>query len=182
VHGLWQAGRVAVVANVGPLVAPMTRAEYLGKTVPRPYQLFSHSDQQGAWQSGYATGPLATGWGGRIADIVQASTSGFPTVASIAGLTSSRSGLTRPHVVVPRPDGAEPSPGLQRDGTQRQQRLHQVLTAGAAETSPLLVQAASTPACSSSPRAGAHHRPCAVHDVLNIRRRQPAQRRPSSWR
>ena len=86
-HGLWQAGRVAVVANVGPLVAPMTRAEYLGKTVPKPYQLFSHADQQGEWQSSYAIGPIPTGWGGRIADVVQASASGFPTMASLAGLT-----------------------------------------------------------------------------------------------
>lgn len=144
-HALWQAGRVAVVANVGPLVAPMTRAEYLGRTVPRPYQLFSHSDQQGAWQSGYASGQIPTGWGGRVADIVQASTSGFPTVASIAGLTLFTLGSrTSPVSLPPAPTALNRALDLQRDGdSNANSAFRQVLATGAAETSPLLVQAAA---------------------------------------
>jgi uncharacterized protein (DUF1501 family) len=144
-HGLWQAGRVAVVTNVGPLVAPMTRTEYLGKTVPKPYQLFSHSDQQGEWQSGYANGPISTGWGGRIADVVQASTSGFPTVASVAGLTLFTLGAkTSPVSLAPAPTALNKALALQREGDgNANSAFRQVLTAGAAETSPLLVQEAA---------------------------------------
>ena len=144
-HGLWQAGRVAVVTNVGPLVAPMTRAEYLGKTVPKPYQLFSHSDQQGEWQSGYANGPIPTGWGGRIADVVQASTTGFPTVASVAGLTLFTLGArTSPVSLAPAPTALNRALALQREGDgNADSAFRQVLNAGAAETSPLLVQQAS---------------------------------------
>src|SRR5438874_9985392 len=47
----WGQGKLAVVANVGPLVVPLTRAEYQGGNKPRPYQLFSHSDQQDQWQN-----------------------------------------------------------------------------------------------------------------------------------
>jgi hypothetical protein len=45
-HALWGAGQLAVVTNVGPLTAPLTREQYRGNGGPKPYQLFSHSDQQ----------------------------------------------------------------------------------------------------------------------------------------
>src|SRR5688572_12988968 len=45
VHPLWAAGDMAVVTNVGTLVSPMTRTQFLNNSVPKPYQLFSHSDQ-----------------------------------------------------------------------------------------------------------------------------------------
>ena len=46
---LFEQGKLAVVANVGALTAPLTRADYLsGK--PHPRNLFSHSDQQSTWQ------------------------------------------------------------------------------------------------------------------------------------
>ena len=144
-HGLWQAGRVAVVTNVGPLVAPTTRAEYLGKTVPKPYQLFSHSDQQGEWQSGYANGPIPTGWGGRIADVVQASTSGFPTVASLAGLTLFSVGAkSSPVSVPPAPTALSRALALQRTGdTAANSTFRQLLGQGLAATAPILVQEAA---------------------------------------
>jgi uncharacterized protein (DUF1501 family) len=41
---LFTQGKLAVICNVGPLVRPITRAEYQSGA-PRPYQLFSHSDQ-----------------------------------------------------------------------------------------------------------------------------------------
>jgi uncharacterized protein (DUF1501 family) len=44
-HTLWNQGKMAAVCNVGSLVNPMTRAQYQAGTVPKPYQLFSHSDQ-----------------------------------------------------------------------------------------------------------------------------------------
>src|SRR5688572_9418555 len=42
VHPLWAAGDMAIVTNVGTLISPMTRTQFINNTVPKPYQLFSH--------------------------------------------------------------------------------------------------------------------------------------------
>jgi uncharacterized protein (DUF1501 family) len=144
-RALWQAHRLAIVANVGPLVAPTTRTQYLNKTVPRPYQLFSHSDQQAAWQSGSATGTLPTGWGGRMADLIQASPSGFPTVATLGNLTLFSLGTKTSPVSVPSAPTALPQAlALQRSGDSASgSAFRQLLSQGATQGSPLLVQAAA---------------------------------------
>ena len=144
-RSLWQAHRLAVVANVGPLVSPMTRSEYLNKTVPRPSQLFSHSDQQAEWQSGLATGALPTGWGGRLADVIQTSSNGFPTVASLGSLTLFSLGTKSNPVSIPAaPTSLRQALALQRPGdTTADSAFQQILALGAAESSPLLVQAAA---------------------------------------
>ncbi|HMH50147.1 MAG TPA: DUF1501 domain-containing protein [Candidatus Acidoferrum sp.] len=144
-RALWQAHRLAVVANVGPLVAPTTRTQYLNKTVPRPYQLFSHSDQQAAWQSGSATGTLPTGWGGRIADVIQASPNGFPTVATLGNLTLFSLGTKTSPVSVPSaPTPLPQALALQRSGdSAANSAFRQLLNQGAEQGSPLLVQAAA---------------------------------------
>ena len=59
---------LAVVANIGTLLAPTTKAAY-GAQSNRPPQLFSHNDQQSLWQSSAPEGARA-GWGGRIADLL----------------------------------------------------------------------------------------------------------------
>jgi uncharacterized protein (DUF1501 family) len=69
-RGLFDGGRAAVVANVGPLVAPLTRDEYLAHTAAVPPQLFSHSDQTVHWQTSLPDQPAKTGWGGRVADLL----------------------------------------------------------------------------------------------------------------
>ncbi|APV51178.1 hypothetical protein BWI17_16715 [Betaproteobacteria bacterium GR16-43] len=81
VHPLFAQGKLAVLANVGPLNEPTTRADYFSK---RPDNLYSHSDQQAQWQSSVSEGRSATGWGGRIADAV-ADGAAFPVVTTIAG-------------------------------------------------------------------------------------------------
>lgn len=67
---LFDQGRVAALCNTGPLVAPLTRAEYLARTKAVPRALFSHSDQQIIWQTSVPDGQVATGWGGRMADLL----------------------------------------------------------------------------------------------------------------
>ena len=62
---LYNAGKAAVVANTGVLLAPTTLAQYNNKSVPLPPQLFSHSDMQSHWQTMRADQPAETGWGGR---------------------------------------------------------------------------------------------------------------------
>ncbi len=71
VQGLFNGGRAAVVANVGPLVAPVTREDFLSRTAAVPPQLFSHSDQTVHWQTSLPDQPSRTGWGGRAADLLQ---------------------------------------------------------------------------------------------------------------
>jgi uncharacterized protein (DUF1501 family) len=63
---LFEAGRVAVVLNVGMLNRPLTRAEYLAGG-SAPSNLFSHSDQTTQAQTGTST-PVGSGWGGRLLD------------------------------------------------------------------------------------------------------------------
>jgi uncharacterized protein (DUF1501 family) len=66
---VWNAGRLAVAANVGPLVAPTTKAQYVNRSVPLPASLMSHNDQTSIWQSGAGEG-ARKGWGGQMADQV----------------------------------------------------------------------------------------------------------------
>lgn len=65
---LYDQGVMAPVLNVGPLLAPLTRAQYDNNSVPRPAKLFSHNDQQSTWQSSQPEGSR-TGWGGRMGDL-----------------------------------------------------------------------------------------------------------------
>ena len=60
--------KLALVSNVGPLLAPTTRSQFLQKSVPLPPQLYSHSDQQTHWQTARPGDIPQTGWGGRLAD------------------------------------------------------------------------------------------------------------------
>ena len=64
---VWGAGKLAVLCNYGSLVQPITKAQYQAN-IGRPYQLFSHSDQQTQQQTIVPNGVGQTGWGGRIAD------------------------------------------------------------------------------------------------------------------
>ncbi|HSW03743.1 DUF1501 domain-containing protein [Aquabacterium sp.] len=66
---VWDAGKLAVQLNVGPLIVPTTVAQYKAKSVPLPPKLLSHNDQQSIWQSDLAEG-ATSGWGGRIGDLM----------------------------------------------------------------------------------------------------------------
>ena len=63
----WNSGRLAILANVGPLIVPTTKTQYNNRTVPLPLNLMSHNDQVSIWQSGAAEG-AQRGWGGLMAD------------------------------------------------------------------------------------------------------------------
>src|SRR5438132_12751564 len=64
---VWNQNQLAVLCNYGSLVQPITRANYQAN-IGRPYQLFSHSDQQTQQQTVVANGVGQTGWGGRVSD------------------------------------------------------------------------------------------------------------------
>jgi uncharacterized protein (DUF1501 family) len=72
VRSLFNSGDLGFVANVGTLVQPITRSQYVAvpRSVPVPPQLFSHSDQQLQWQSSLPDRPFQNGWGGRTAELL----------------------------------------------------------------------------------------------------------------
>jgi uncharacterized protein (DUF1501 family) len=71
-QALFGTGQLALMANTGTLTYPTTLKQYNSGTASLPPQLFSHSDQQTQWQSSLPDQPFQTGWGGRLADIINA--------------------------------------------------------------------------------------------------------------
>ena len=86
--GLFNGGQAAVQMNVGPLVVPLTKAQYLGadrSNFPLPPKLFSHNDQQSIWQSSSPEGSTV-GWGGNVGDLALSSnTNSLFTCINVTG-------------------------------------------------------------------------------------------------
>ena len=87
IKSLFDAGRVAFVNNVGPLVEPTTKDQYFNQSVQLPPQLFSHNDQQDQWHSLKGAATSKTGWAGRVADLIRTNVSDqqMATNASLFG-------------------------------------------------------------------------------------------------
>ena len=101
---LWTAGNLAVVANVGPLVQPLTKAQYLSTTSVKPESLFSHIDQQHEWQSSIAsTSGSNSGWGGRLSDALASLNAGssIPPMISTGGNNLFVTGAASQALVIP---------------------------------------------------------------------------------
>jgi len=70
---VWAEGKLAPVFNVGPLYAPLTKAQFRAAAPTSdlvPDNLFSHSDQQVLWESGTTDSQARTGWGGRGSEVL----------------------------------------------------------------------------------------------------------------
>jgi uncharacterized protein (DUF1501 family) len=102
VQTLFNNGNAAIVANVGTLTQPTTRAQYLaGSAVPS--NLFSHTDQQTEWQNAAKDGTTPTGWAGRISDVLAATYNNgasIPMITSVAGDTLFCNGVSTTPVSV----------------------------------------------------------------------------------
>jgi uncharacterized protein (DUF1501 family) len=70
IQSLFNSGKAAFIANVGSLVTPITQQEFFDGTVTQPLGLFSHSDQQMHWQTGFAHKRDAVGWSGKMSDLL----------------------------------------------------------------------------------------------------------------
>jgi uncharacterized protein (DUF1501 family) len=94
--GLFESGRCAAVANVGPLIQPLTREQYVARSGLIPPQLFSHNDQQTQWHTLRGRMTSRTGWAGRVADTLAGQLSGqqLPTNVSLSGTTVFQAGTT----------------------------------------------------------------------------------------
>lgn len=71
IKAIYDQGDAAIVANVGPLIEPITRAGFQSGASNIPARLFSHNDQQITWLAGAPEG-AQFGWGGLFADAVLA--------------------------------------------------------------------------------------------------------------
>jgi uncharacterized protein (DUF1501 family) len=102
---LFTGKELAVIANVGSLITPLTRAQYQQNQAAVPLNLFSHIDQQFEWQTSVAQGRCSTGWAGRAADYIagqKVNSSQFPTFVSVAGSSLLGTGSqTEPVAVAP---------------------------------------------------------------------------------
>jgi uncharacterized protein (DUF1501 family) len=90
-QGLYNSGQCAVQLNVGPLIVPLNKTQYLSGSsqYPVPANLFSHNDQASVWQSSAPEGSTV-GWGGNIGDLAlaaNANTNALFTCISVTGNT-----------------------------------------------------------------------------------------------
>jgi uncharacterized protein (DUF1501 family) len=99
---LFNDGKMGVLLNVGNLVQPVTKEQYLANSVPLPAKLFSHNDQQSEWQSSGPEG-TTTGWAGRMQDLLASGSSKdifscvnvYGNAVFLSGLTSSQYQVTK---------------------------------------------------------------------------------------
>ncbi len=156
VASLFSSKELAVVANVGSLVQPLTRDQYQNQQAPIPNNLFSHSDQQLQWQTSIAQGNSPTGWGGRAADYIESqniNSSKFPTFLSVAGNTLEGNGLQTQPVAL-SPGASLNLAGFSSAGAS-QARLNALTTLLQTDTGVSLVQAANDIMANSISDAGA---------------------------
>jgi uncharacterized protein (DUF1501 family) len=66
----YNSGNAAVVANVGPIPQPVTKAQLSLNPSLVPQALLSHPAGVNQWESASTAALPSTGWGGRIADII----------------------------------------------------------------------------------------------------------------
>lgn len=69
-QALYAQNQLAFVGNIGPLIAPLTKAEYNADPTSRPRQLYSHSDQENLWHVGTAV-DNRFGWGGDSMNVLK---------------------------------------------------------------------------------------------------------------
>jgi uncharacterized protein (DUF1501 family) len=125
IHELWAQGKMAIVTNTGTLVKPTSRTQYQTNAVPKPFQLFSHSDQVSQYQSGRSDQNSFTGWGGRISDSrSQTDNPGalVPMITSISGAQLFTAGQSTLPLAI------------HNAGTSLSNVLNPVLTSGGAST------------------------------------------------
>jgi uncharacterized protein (DUF1501 family) len=111
---LYNQGKALIVANVGPLQAPLTKNQLLQNPALLPEALLSHPAGQAQWESASTTALPVTGWGGRIADLISQQSGQLPPVlnagspASIFTVGRSVQGIvlqSQSGSFVPLPDG-----------------------------------------------------------------------------
>ncbi len=86
VQSLFNNNKLAFISNVGTLVQPTTKTQFVNGSVPIPVGLLSHADQIQQWQTSIPQTRSSKGWGGRMADILHA-TNGNQNISMNISLT-----------------------------------------------------------------------------------------------
>jgi uncharacterized protein (DUF1501 family) len=143
IQSLFNQKHLAVLANVGTLVRPTTRAQFQQRQVNLPENLFSHEDQQAQMQTATLDSNGQTGWAGRTADKIQSIYGGsFPVIISLAGTNVFCEGLTARAIE----SSGDPTKLLSGFGTsaESQGRLSALQSLLTFDTGVSLIQAASS--------------------------------------
>ncbi len=72
IQSLFAAGELSFIRNVGALARPLSLNEARQQPGRLPALLFSHADQQIHWMRGEALRQQASGWGGRLREMLEA--------------------------------------------------------------------------------------------------------------
>ncbi len=104
------------IHSVGPLFAPLTKAQYRAAAANSellPDSLFSHSDQQILWETGSSQSLTRTGWGARASETLSTAN----PVISVAGSARYGLGTLQAPLVLPGPGSNFGAYGLQSTDT-----------------------------------------------------------------
>ena len=94
IHSMFNQDQLALLANLGTLVQPTTRDQYLQGLATVPQNLYSHADQQQQMQTATLNTFAEVGWGGKLADKMQSIYGcNFPVLISLAGSNVFAEGL-----------------------------------------------------------------------------------------
>jgi uncharacterized protein (DUF1501 family) len=91
---IFSAGNASVIANVGPMDQPVTKAALQQNPELLPQLFGSHPVSVAQWESATAESAPATGWGGRIADQIASLSGLLPPVLSVSGVSTFTVGET----------------------------------------------------------------------------------------
>ncbi len=80
VASLYNKKRAELIANIGPLRSPATKAQMLADSTLLPEALLSHPQQLAQWESATTSAAPVTGWGGRMADLFTAQSGSLPAM------------------------------------------------------------------------------------------------------
>jgi len=73
---LFESGNLAFVSNVGSLIEPTTKEGVYNGSNQLPLGLYSHADQIAHWQTSVPHDRVATGWAGKMADMLNSMPNG----------------------------------------------------------------------------------------------------------
>jgi len=131
-QGLSPLGRhAAFVANVGPLVEPVTAAQVRTRSKLLPLHLQSHSDQIEQWQTCFPQGQSRSGWAGRLLDTLHPQAGSTPrfSLISLDGMTPALNGFhSAPFADLEGSRAIEMMTGLTSSFTARRLLLQQVVS------------------------------------------------------
>ncbi|MEM9821445.1 MAG: DUF1501 domain-containing protein [Bacteroidota bacterium] len=127
IQTLFEAGDLAFLSNVGTLVQPTTKAQVVAGSVPLPLGLLSHSDQAMQWQTSVPQERSATGWGGKMADIIGSmnTSQDISMNISLSGNNVFQSGEQTVEYTINPNDGA-----VSIQGYDDSDPFHQLMTSG----------------------------------------------------